>query len=90
MFFSGGDWETSQAKMNGAKYREILDGNLLQSLSYPRRLEAVITAKGALKKVWGKGSEYFCKCDISVIFIIHLHTFLKIVFALSFGVLCVD
>ena len=33
MFFSGRDWETSriETKMSGAKYREILDGNLLQS-----------------------------------------------------------
>ena len=31
MFFSGRDLETWQGKMNGAKYREILDGNLLQS-----------------------------------------------------------
>uniref|UniRef100_A0AAZ3QNG4 Transposase n=1 Tax=Oncorhynchus tshawytscha TaxID=74940 RepID=A0AAZ3QNG4_ONCTS len=33
MFFSGRDWETSQdrGKMNGARYREILDENLLQS-----------------------------------------------------------
>ena len=33
MFFSGRDWETSldQGKMNRAKYREILDENLLQS-----------------------------------------------------------
>ena len=32
-FFRGKDWETSQikGKMNGAKYREILDENLLQS-----------------------------------------------------------
>ena len=33
MFFSDRDWETSQdrVKMNGGKYREILDENLLQS-----------------------------------------------------------
>jgi hypothetical protein len=31
MFFSGRDWETSKGKMNGAKYREILDVNLHQS-----------------------------------------------------------
>ena len=33
MLFSGRDRETSQVKgkMNGAKYREILDENLLQS-----------------------------------------------------------
>ena len=33
MFFSGSDWETSQnrGKINGAKYREILDKKLLQS-----------------------------------------------------------
>ena len=33
MFFSSRDWETSQERtnMNGAKYREILDENLLQS-----------------------------------------------------------
>jgi hypothetical protein len=33
LFFSSRDWETSQdAKMNGAKYREILDENLLQNI----------------------------------------------------------
>ena len=33
MFFSSRDWETSQdeQKMNRAKYREILDENLIQS-----------------------------------------------------------
>ena len=33
IFLSGRDWETRQdrGKINGAKYREILDENLLQS-----------------------------------------------------------
>jgi hypothetical protein len=32
MYFSGRDWETRiDGKMNGAKYRKILDENLLQS-----------------------------------------------------------
>jgi hypothetical protein len=34
MFYRGWDWKTSQdrgAKMNRAKYREILDENMLQS-----------------------------------------------------------
>jgi hypothetical protein len=32
MFFSSRDWETSQTgKMNGAKYKETIDENLLQS-----------------------------------------------------------
>jgi hypothetical protein len=35
MFFSGRDWETTvvriEGKMNGAKYSEMLDENLLQS-----------------------------------------------------------
>ena len=43
-----------EGKMNGAKYREILDQNLLHSVklvaSYPRRLEAVIAAKAASTK----------------------------------------
>jgi hypothetical protein len=34
MFFSGRDWETGskriEEKLNGARYREILDENLLQ------------------------------------------------------------
>ena len=32
--------------------------------SYPRRLKAVIAAKGASTKK-SKGSEYLCKCDVS-------------------------
>ena len=36
MLFSGRDWETGQGlgegKMNGAKYRQILEENLLQSV----------------------------------------------------------
>ena len=37
-FFSGRDWETrTEGKMNGAKYREILDENLLQSAQDLRR-----------------------------------------------------
>ena len=43
MFFSGRDWilERIEGKMNGAKYREILDENLLpsaQDLSLGQRL----------------------------------------------------
>ena len=44
-----------EGKRNGAKYRDILDENLLQS---------------------SKGSEYLCKCDISVFyFCINLQSF---------------
>jgi hypothetical protein len=31
IFFSSRDWETSQEKINNAKYREILNENLFQS-----------------------------------------------------------
>jgi hypothetical protein len=37
MFFSGRDWETSQGKMNRAKYSEILD-EVLRSLEKVLRL----------------------------------------------------
>ena len=40
MFFSGRDLETSQdrGKVNGAKYREILDENLLGTLDWGKRI----------------------------------------------------
>jgi hypothetical protein len=42
---------------------------------------AVITAKGASTKVLNKGSEYLCKCDISVFnYFRNLQRFLKTCF----------
>jgi hypothetical protein len=63
MFFIGRDWETGQGMMDGAKYREILEGNLFQSprdLRLGRRFtfqqdhDPEHTAKATLEWIKGK------------------------------------
>ena len=45
--------------------------------SYPGRLKDVIAAKGASTKNLSKGSEYLCKCDISVYFLFSQTIFIQ-------------
>jgi hypothetical protein len=58
--------------------------------SYPRRLEVAIAAKGASTK--SQGSEYLCKCSISVLYFFNQFANIsKNLFLLChYWVLCVD
>ena len=59
--------------------------------SYPRRIDAVIAAKGCFNKVLSKGSEFLCKHNISVLYLYTFAQISKNLFLLChYRVVCVD
>jgi transposase len=55
----------------------------------PKKTLGCNLCQRCFNKVLSRRSEYLCKCDISVLFLIHLQTFLNLLLLGDYGVLCV-